>query len=65
MMQMTFIIICDYCGTQYKEKARCAECENSHVGITKIRDVNYHVYGKYPDRVEVVFEDGRFAYYKR
>lgn len=24
------LYICDYCGTQYKEKVRCAECE-SHI----------------------------------
>ena len=59
------LYICDYCGTQYKEKARCVECEETHVKISKIRDVRYHAGGKYPDRVEVVFDDGSLAYYKR
>lgn len=59
------LYICDYCGTQYKEKVRCAECEKSHIRITKIRDINYHACGKYPDRVEIVFDDGSFAYYKK
>lgn len=59
------LYICDYCGTQYEEKARCAKCEKTHAKISKIRDVEYHADGKYPDRVEVVFEDGSFAYYKQ
>lgn len=33
------LYICDYCGAQYKEEVRCAECKKSHVEINKIRDV--------------------------
>lgn len=57
--------VCDFCGTQYRDVESCVECEKSHIGVTKTREIKYHAGGKYPDRVEMVFNDGSFAYYKR
>ena len=57
--------VCEYCGTQYKERTKAAECEKKHKRVSGVKDAKYHAGGDYPDRVEVTFSDGTKCWYKR
>ena len=35
------LYVCDYCGTQYKEKAECKKCEEGHKLPVEIKDSKY------------------------
>lgn len=59
------LYVCDYCGTQYKEKAKAIACERGHKTAKGITDTRYHAGGDFPDRVEVAFTDGSRCWYKR
>lgn len=61
---------CEICGTQYKDKAECVECEKSHVPGTKIIGYKYtpkNVGSKdgLPVKITVKFENGKTADYRR
>lgn len=59
------LFVCEYCNTQYKDKQNAAECENKHKHAKKIKNEKHHANGDYPDKVEVVFDDGTSIWYKR
>ena len=59
------LFVCEYCGTQYKDKEKAKECEKVHKVANGINNASYHANGDYPDRVEVHFTDGKSIWYKR
>ena len=63
------LYVCEFCGTQYKEKSKALECEKNHHVPKTMRQPQYHVVkcsqDGYPDRIEIVFEDGKTIWYKR
>lgn len=36
------IYVCDYCGTQYKDKEKARMCEIGHKIYSRISDVRHH-----------------------
>lgn len=59
------LYMCEYCGTQYKDKTKALSCEKTHKKVSNLKDTRYHANCDLPDRVEVVFEDGTSCWYKR
>ncbi len=61
--------ICDVCGTEYAEKAKCQECEKEHkkaVSISKCRYLGLRNAGTgYPQSVTIKFDDGSEIDFKR
>lgn len=59
---------CEICGTQYKSKAECTNCEKRHikpVKITGTRYVNFKDNHKgYPVTISVAMKDGSTVTYK-
>ena len=63
------LYVCDYCGTQYKEKTVCQKCEKAHVKPVEIKDCKYiamkdNLKG-YPTQVHLKMADGTVQIYKR
>ena len=59
---------CEICGTQYKEKLKCQECEKSHVRPVQIIGEKYmqkSCSGEYPVHITVRMADGKTVMYKR
>lgn len=60
---------CEICGTQYKEKNECKECEKRHIQPKKITGTRHLSYKKnqkgYPVSITVEMEDGNTVTYKR
>lgn len=60
---------CEICGTQYKNKADCKECEKRHIKAKKITDTRYLNFKNdntgYPVSITVEMEDGFTITYKR
>lgn len=61
----TKLYICEYCGTQYKEKAKAEKCEATHLKKPKVKDMRNHAMNDVPDKIEIVFENGKSIWYKR
>lgn len=63
------LYVCEFCGTQYKEKQKALDCEKNHHTPKSMRQPQYHAAMRsqdgYPDRIEVVFDDGKVLWYKR
>ena len=63
------LYICDFCGTQYKNKYECEECEKHHVKVCEIVDTSYVTYKNdktgYPQKIEVKMDDGMRVWYHR
>ena len=59
------LYVCDFCGTQYKDKEKARICEKGHKMPKRISDVRYRAEGDSPDRVEVEFTDGSRCWYQR
>lgn len=57
------IYVCDYCGTQYKDKEKARMCEIGHKIYSRISDVRHHAGGGFPDHVEAEFTDGSRHWY--
>ena len=67
-MKKIDLYVCEICGTQYKEKAKCQECEKTHVRPVQIIDEKYmakNCNGEYPIYIMVKMEDGKTITYKR
>ena len=51
------LYVCEFCGTQYKEKSKALECEKNHHTPKTMRQPQYHVakcsQDGYPDRIEI------------
>ena len=59
---------CEICGTQYKEKYKCQECEKSHVKPLRIIDEKYmpkNCNGEYPVHITVRMANDKTVMYKR
>ena len=60
---------CEYCGTEYRDKEKCNQCENNHKKNLKIVGKKYVSFKGdntgYPTRIEVEFDDGERAMYTR
>ena len=68
-MKEQTLYICEICGTQYKNKKSALDCEKNHHVPIQVRQSYCH-FGKclqdgYPDRIEIVFDDGEILTYKR
>lgn len=63
------LYICEYCGTSYKDKLKCKECEKGHKQVVKIENCNYTSINSdktgYPSRINVTMNDGKTVTYKR
>ena len=63
------LYVCEFCGTQYKEKSKALDCEKNHHTPKTMKQPQYHAakcsQDGYPDRIEIVFEDGKVVWYKR
>lgn len=68
-MKETKLYVCDYCGTQYKEKLKCQDCERGHKKIKSINSCKYVSIKNdetgYPSRINVLMDDGNIVEYKR
>lgn len=59
---------CEICGTQYKEKWKCQDCEKSHIKPVQITGTKYmpkNCNGEYPIHITVKMADGKSITYKR
>lgn len=60
---------CKVCGTEYKEKSKCKQCEEAHKTKGEIIEMRYRSCfadkSGYPDKIIVKFEDGNEQVYKR
>ena len=61
---------CEICGTQYKSKVDCKNCESSHIKPVKVSGAKWNAKNVgctdgYPVKVTVTFEDGKTADYRR
>lgn len=63
------LYVCEFCNTQYKDKQSALNCEKNHHTPKTIRQSQYHAVkcsqDGYPDRIEIVFDDGKALWYKR
>lgn len=61
--------VCDFCHTQYQDEKNALKCENNHHTPKQIKKSKYHAASceqdGYPDRIEVVFENGVTVWYKK
>lgn len=67
-MKKIDLYVCEICGTQYKEKEKCQECEKNHIRPVQIIDEKYmpkNCNGEYPIYIVVKMEDGKTIMYKR
>ena len=58
---------CEICGTQYKDKEMAEECEQFHSIPKKVEAIKYRSIKcnfKYPDYVNIAFNDGSIRRYK-
>ena len=54
--------MCEFCGTEYKDKDKCMKCETCHRKIVNVNP-RYYAGGKKP-MLHVTFEDGKTVEYK-
>ena len=63
------LYVCEFCGTQYKNKQSALNCEKNHCTPVEMRQSRYHAAKNpsdgYPDRIEIVFNNGEAIWYKR
>lgn len=68
-MKETKLYTCEFCGTSYKEKSKCQQCEENHSKPVKIVDAAYASFkgdeSGYPKRITVEMEDGEEVEYRR
>lgn len=67
-MKKLELYVCEVCGTQYKEKVECQNCEKSHIRPVQITGEKYmakNCNGEYPVHITVRMADGKSITYKR
>lgn len=68
-MKETILYKCEICGTEYKDKKKCEQCEACHKKKGKIIKMRHQPYSfdhsGYPDKITVRFEDGMEKMYSR
>ena len=67
-MKQVNLFVCEVCGTQYKEKQKCRDCEKSHVRPVQITGEKYMpklCNGEYPVHISVRMTDGKTITYRR
>lgn len=68
-MQELKLYRCEFCGTTYKGKENCKQCEKGHktpvsVKASKYLSIAQNAKG-YPEYVDVEMSDGQIVRYKR
>lgn len=62
-MYVNFVVL------SIKKKTKALECEKNHHTPKNMRQPQYHAakcpQDWYPDRIEIVFDDGNIVWYKR
>lgn len=59
---------CDHCGTLYKDKNLCEQCENQHRTPNKIVKAEHkpmNVCTEYPWSIQIEFDNGAIVSYER
>lgn len=68
-MKKQILYMCEFCKTQFKNEKDALNCEKNHHTPKIMRQPQYHQAlcsnDGYPDRIEVVFDDGKPIWYKR
>lgn len=68
-MKEVSLYVCEICGTQFKDKQKCKECESGHVKPLKITGTKYVPLSDnqkgYPTMIHVRMEDGETIAYKK
>ena len=64
-MKKQTLYVCDFCGTQYKEKAKAEDCEKNHTSPVEVKTSTYRAGLKYPTKIDVKMSDGTIATYRR
>lgn len=68
-MKCTTLWKCDICGTEYRDKKKCEQCETGRKKKGKIVKMRHLPYtfdqSGYPDKITVKFEDGEELVYSR
>ena len=67
-MKSLHLYVCEYCGTQYKDKDECQKCEKGHKAALEVHDMRFHACKdviNYPDKVELKMSDGKMIWYHR
>lgn len=68
-MKEQIIYQCEICGTPYRERLACKNCEKSHKVKAAIVNARYLSQKQnqqgFPQAVELEFSDGSRAWYKR
>lgn len=63
------LYVCEFCNTQFKIKEEALRCESNHHSPKEMRQPHYHRANcsrdGYPDRIEIVFDDGKTIWYKK
>lgn len=63
------LYLCEFCGTQYREKGKALDCEKNHHIPKSMGQPQYHAAkcpeDGYPDRIIIAFDDGKAFWYKR
>lgn len=68
-MKTIELFVCEICGTQYNDKAKCKECEKAHKYPTEVVSCKHLPYTSdrsgYPIRVVLKMNDGKEVEYHR
>ena len=64
-MTEAMVYRCDVCGRVYETSFEATCCETAHVKIKRVSGCNYRAKQKYPECVDVVFENGIKIRYER
>jgi hypothetical protein len=63
------LYVCEFCNTKYRAEWAALDCEKYHHTPKTMRQTQYHAakcsQDGYPDRIEIVFDDGKTIWYKR
>lgn len=66
-MQKVEQYICEVCGTEYKDKSICEQCETGHIKPVEIKSAKFYPVGKgnrYPVSVSIEMDNGEIAVYR-
>lgn len=63
------LYVCEVCGTQYADRANAKVCEKSHKVPQRISGCKYlsrkQDQSGYPQKISVIFDDGKSVDYRR
>jgi len=68
-MKKIELYACEVCGTQYREKLKCQQCEKSHKKPVEVTQARYISVAQnrsgYPHVLHVKMSDGKIVEYRR